>query len=225
MAIALGAVASTLAVAEVALRLSPDRSQEGMRALHEFRPERPWIFGLRPGAQTTFAHPDSTLEILYRINEDGFRDRLYARPKRPETSRILVLGDSIAFGFGVEEADTFPKVMERSLGGDVEVLNLGVNGYNPYTEAALLSDVGVSYEPDLVLVQFCINDLNDPTLHFDASTQLSLPELPEIAFPDPDARARGGMQAEDGLEERTLPGAARSKEHADAFVPDELDIE
>ena len=39
-----------------------------------------------------------------------------------------------------------------------------------------------------MLVQFCINDLNDPTFHFDASTVRALGELPEKAFPDPEAR-------------------------------------
>src|SRR5205823_3569057 len=61
-------------------------------------------------------------------------------------------------------------------------------GYNPYTEAQLFADVGVGYRPDLVLVEFCINDLNDPTLHFDASTMASLGALPEAAFPDPGGR-------------------------------------
>ena len=39
-----------------------------------------------------------------------------------------------------------------------------------------------------MLVQFCVNDLNDPTLHFDASTALVLEAIPDAAFPDPSAR-------------------------------------
>src|SRR5262249_42460880 len=55
-------------------------------------------------------------------------------------------------------------------------------------EAALLDDVGVGYQPDLVLTQFCINDLNDPTMHFDTSTMLEIGAVPDAAFPDPGAR-------------------------------------
>jgi hypothetical protein len=39
-----------------------------------------------------------------------------------------------------------------------------------------------------VLVQFCINDLNDPTLHFDAQTALHFSTIPDAAFPDPSLR-------------------------------------
>ena len=70
----------------------------------------------------------------------------------------------------------------------MEVLNFGINGYNPYTEAELFADPGVAYDPDLVLVQFCINDLADPTLHFGAQTRLHLGTIPEQAFPDPSKR-------------------------------------
>ena len=48
-----------------------------------------------------------------------------------------------------------------------------------------LADLGERYQPDLVLVQFCINDLNDPTLHFDAQTRLAMGSIPDAAFPDP----------------------------------------
>jgi lysophospholipase L1-like esterase len=125
--------------------------------------------------------------IRYAANADGFRDRLYARPKRPGTFRIVVLGDSVAFGWGVPAEDTFPKVLEASLAHlapGIEVLNLGVTGYNPYTEAALLADVGLAYEHDLVIFQFCVNDLNDQTLHFYASTFAQLPAIPAEAFPE-----------------------------------------
>ena len=50
--------------------------------------------------------------ILYRINDDGFRDRDYPRERRPGTFRILVLGDSVAYGTGVQLQETLAKQME-----------------------------------------------------------------------------------------------------------------
>jgi len=186
----LGAIAG-LGVTEVALRALATRgTANDLRGLHEPRPDRPWLYGLRPGVEGQLSVSGS---VRYRINTDGFRDRLYQRPKPPGTFRIVVLGDSITFGYGVEVRDTFPKLLEAQLAElapdqKFEVLSLGVNGYNPYNEAALFADIGVTYEPDLVLVQFCINDLNDPTLHFDAQTRLDVGMLPDGAFPDPAQR-------------------------------------
>jgi lysophospholipase L1-like esterase len=136
--------------------------------------------------------------VNYQINADGWRGRRYTRNKPPGAFRILVMGDSVAFGYGVAVEAAFPAQLEwlaaqRAPEARIEVLNLGVGGYNPYNEAALFADIGVALEPDLVLVQFCINDLNDPTLHFDASTQLALPSLPDLAFPNPASRDRAKM--------------------------------
>jgi hypothetical protein len=162
------------------------------RELHEPRPDKEWLYGLRPGATGTFGGSG----VVYRVNADGLRDRAYQRPKPPGVFRILVLGDSVAFGYGVELEDTLPERLEKHLdtlsaregGGRVEVLNLAVGGYNPYNEAALLDDVGAGWEPDLVLVQFCVNDLNDPTAHFDVQTRLHLGTVPDAAYPDPSTR-------------------------------------
>ena len=194
--VALGAVAA-LALGEAAARLlvSPGSVSE-LRGLHEYRPDRGWLYGLRPGAEGRLS---STGDTLYRINQDGFRGPRYERPRPAEATRIVVMGDSIAFGYAVEEASTFPRVLEAQLAAlvpqaGIEVVNLGVGGYNAWNEAELLKVVGISYQPDLVLVQFCINDLNDPSLHFDAQTRLLLSTIPDAAFPNPSLR-RGPRHA------------------------------
>lgn len=187
----LASVALTLGAAEAGLRIFGDQPDAtSLRGLHEVRADRPWLYGMRPGAEVRI---ESAGGIEYRINADGFRDRSRTRAKPPGVVRVAVLGDSIAFGYGVTLEDSFPAVLEslareRQPAAGIEVLNFGVNGYNPYNEAALLADVVVGYEPDIVLVQFCINDLNDPTLHFDASTHLALDAIPEAAFPNPALR-------------------------------------
>jgi len=185
LALAAVSFAVALGASELILRMLPPRESAGLRGLHQARPDRPWLFGLRPGATGTV---DATGDTLYQINEDGFRDQVYARPKPRGVFRILVLGDSLTFGYGVTQGQTYPEQMEGRMGAGVEVLNLGVGGYNPYNQAAQLADVGLGYEPDLVLVQFCTNDLNDPTLHFDAQTRMHLGAIPDEAFPDPGVR-------------------------------------
>lgn len=192
--IAITSLSLTLVLAELALRAvefaQPGGSASDRRGFHEPRPDRAWLYGLRPGAEGTLEISGDT---LYRINSDGFRDLERKRPKPAGVFRIILLGDSVGFGYGIDASEIFTTVLERKLaeyagGPQIEVLNLAVSGYNPYTEAALLRDVGRSYQPDLVVVQFCINDLNDPTLHFDAQARLHLGTIPDAAFPDPEAR-------------------------------------
>jgi lysophospholipase L1-like esterase len=196
IALAVLSFAAALCVCELALRLAPPRAGAGLRGLHELRPDRPWLYGLRPGARVAL---DGQGGLVYEVNADGFRDRRYAKRASADHFRILVLGDSLTFGYGVALDETYPKRMEAELAGAAEVLNFGVGGYNPYNEAALFADVGVGYEPDLVLVQFCGNDLGDPTRHFDAQTRLHLRAIPDAAFPDPAQRR-----------ERASPALARA---------------
>lgn len=197
VALAAAAFVVSLVVLELAVRvlIAPSPSQV-LRGLHRAAPERPWLYELVPGATST----DTTTGVVYAVNDAGFRDRAHQRAKPPATFRVAVLGDSLSFGYGVALEATFARQLEArlaSVGGvpRYEVLNLGVSGYNPFTEGELLREVGLAYAPDLVLVQFCVNDLNDPTMHFDTSTMLALGTIPAEAFPDPTQRARGAVQA------------------------------
>ncbi len=103
--------------------------------------------------------------VPVHINSLGFRDtREYELAKRPNTFRILVLGDSVTFGHGSVFEHTYPYLLERQLRDwrpdiDWQVWNLGVPGYNTSQELAYLLDVGPSYAPDLVVVGFFENDI------------------------------------------------------------------
>lgn len=199
-ALSLATVVLAVAVAEIGLRLVEGRREGAERRdLYELRLDRPWLYGLHPGATARIGDP----AVHYAVNGHGFRDRERPWPKPEGRFRIVLLGDSVAFGQGVAAEEDFASLLEARLAAEapdaaVEVLNLGVGGYNPYTEARLLEDVGLRYEPDLVVVQFCINDLNDPTLHFDANTRLHLGAIPDEAYPDPERR---------GAAEPAPPGA------------------
>lgn len=99
----------------------------------------------------------------FEINSWGFRDREFSA-HHPGVTRIVVLGDSVTAGLGVADvADTYPKVLERLLGGStgrVEVLNLGVGGYDTEQEAEALRVHIDRLRPDVVCVGFCVNDFS-----------------------------------------------------------------
>jgi len=105
-----------------------------------------------------------------QTNSFGLRDHTErALAKRPGTYRILVLGDSITFGWGASYEKTFCRVLEKSLqanppiaGKKFEVLNTGVGNSNTAMEVAYFQQDGWKFQPDLVLLGWFINDA-EPT--------------------------------------------------------------
>ena len=91
-------------------------------------------------------------------NSEGMRDRERPRARPPGTRRIVVLGDSFTFGYGVEGDALWTAVLERLLPAGTEVLNFGVGGYSTQDEAAVLEHKALGFDPDLVLVAYTLND-------------------------------------------------------------------
>ncbi|HEX5010639.1 MAG TPA: SGNH/GDSL hydrolase family protein [Planctomycetota bacterium] len=94
-----------------------------------------------------------------QINSRGLRDTEHTFQKKPGTLRIALLGDSLAWGWGVDNGKAFADIVERDLGPDVEVINFGVPGYSTDQELLAFERDGVNYEPDLVLLCFVLNDV------------------------------------------------------------------
>lgn len=95
-------------------------------------------------------------------NSLGYRDVEHRLDKPAGTLRIAVLGDSIAAGLRVERyADTFPAVLQQELrvaGLPVEVLSFAVSGYTTRQEVETLRTHALAFDPDLVLLAYCLND-------------------------------------------------------------------
>ena len=111
------------------------------------------------------AAPDTTGEgwgTHITINHAGFRGRDYPAQKPINTYRVVVIGDSIAFGNNLPEDKNYPAVLEKMFaksGRSVEVLNLALGGYDTLQEVATLEDIGLAFSPDLVVLGYCINDI------------------------------------------------------------------
>jgi lysophospholipase L1-like esterase len=75
-----------------------------------------------------------------------------------------MLGDSIAFGYGVRYEDSFPARLETQLNvqdrnASYEVLNASVPSFNTVQEVTFLREEGMSLDPDLVIVAVYWNDV------------------------------------------------------------------
>ena len=149
----------TLIALEIALRI------------YGYNPPTYWRRGtdvaLRPSA-----YPDLKYELVpgaavkawgkdVKINSQGFRGP--EPSNNPSTRRVIVLGDSIAFGNNLEFEETVSFQLQQrlaSMGRDAEVLNFGVGGYDTLQEVSLLELRGLKYHPALVVVAYCLNDIS-----------------------------------------------------------------
>ena len=104
--------------------------------------------------------PEFSTEIY--TNGEGFRvssaQEEYQKKRPSNTFRILLLGPSFAFGWGVNFEDSFGAHLQRLLavqnfanGSRIEVLNHGVPGLPAANELEWLKQVGKDYRPDLVV--------------------------------------------------------------------------
>lgn len=107
------------------------------------------------------------------INEGGYIGPYHPPERAPGTYRIVLLGDSMGFGWGVDYQDSWPALLEEGLnrkaaasapgnaGGPparIEVLNFSVPGYNTFLELERYRLFAAAYSPDHVIVAYFPND-------------------------------------------------------------------
>lgn len=101
-------------------------------------------------------------QTSFRVNHNakGLRgkDNPYAKPAG--VTRILALGDSFVWGFGVAQDELFSEIIERD-NPRIEVVNMGVSGYGTDQEFLAYNEEGHKYSPDLVVLAFYANDYNE----------------------------------------------------------------
>ena len=114
-------------------------------------------------------------DSLYRINSLGFRGREQTFWGHPETRRVVLLGDSYAFGLGVDQSQTLAAQLESRLQAScrsVAVLNLGVPGYHTGQELVLAERIGFDLDPDLMVLLFYANDETTEAFQYDPATRV-----------------------------------------------------
>ena len=99
----------------------------------------------------------SNRDVLVETNELGLRAP-GLRAKGSGKTTVLMLGDSITQGEYLESELTLCGQLQRYLGDDYFVVNAGVNGLGIEDEINLLREVGGRIRPDVVVLNFYLND-------------------------------------------------------------------
>ena len=119
-----------------------------------------------PGAQARLMGVD------VQINAEGLREKS-SRISIGKKKRILMLGDSVTFGWGVPQSETVAARLEqaltRTVDDPVSVINAGVGNYNTAMEVAWFERHGLKYEPDMVVLNIFINDAEPTPLYANTS--------------------------------------------------------
>lgn len=109
-----------------------------------------------------FAHPETGTTFAVTTDPNGLRAPIHPVDKPPGHWRVMALGCSTTFGWGVDDAESYParlEVLAHDAGYDqVEVINGGQPGYTTFQALWLWDRTLRAYQPDVVLLGYVIQD-------------------------------------------------------------------
>jgi lysophospholipase L1-like esterase len=141
-----------------------EEKYEGGNGCSTRSPHRELIYTVTPGA--------------CRSNSRGYRDDERPFDKPDGVYRVVVIGDSVAWGQGVMRSKTMGRVLEKLLNehlgsGLAQVITLAQSGYSTSQQLFLLQHEAFEYEPDLIVWSYVLNDPAHPVYH-NANGELGL---------------------------------------------------
>src|SRR5439155_13131871 len=148
LALSLGVFLLCAGAFELLLRLN------GYGNLEIYEPDPALYWKLKPN-QDCYTKVDHK---PVHINSHGTRGPEFQNEKPPNTFRILSLGDSRTFGWGLSEAETYSarlrELLQRQVGQrqTVEVINAGVNAWSYPQMLVYFRDTALQYRPDIVIL-------------------------------------------------------------------------
>jgi lysophospholipase L1-like esterase len=163
LALLLGGILVALVLAEGLVRIGGFAPEVALIQKGRFRLSSNPKIGYEPAPGLNYEGDElAYYDYRGRSNSLGYRDTEHSVAKAPGVYRILILGDSVAAGLDVlRYEDTFPAILGERLrqsGVPAEVLSFAVSGYNTAQEVETLKDRGLRFEPDLILLAYCLND-------------------------------------------------------------------
>src|SRR5689334_10107820 len=145
---------------EIVLRVSDAVPEVGSPqfSFHQNDPYLGWIG--KPNVRLRYHRPEFDTPV--RHDAEGWR---LPDPPRPTDAaqRILVLGDSFTWGWGVSQGEVFTDRLQAALPPTIAVVNRGIIGFGTAQEYLLLERELAAQRYDSVVLMFFLNDLADNT--------------------------------------------------------------
>ena len=168
-------VATALFILEISLRIlgfdSPKKSNVPKtdwalvpeRIWTEYDPQLGWT---HQKSKRAVLRINGEREVALHTNSVGLRgSREYEKEKKPGVKRVLALGDSFVFGWGVFDHETLAAKLEQR-NPDLEVPNFGVPGYGIDQILMRFRTLGKDYKSDYVLISIFPEDFWRATRSF-----------------------------------------------------------
>ena len=131
------------------------------------------FYRLRPDREVVFLDPFAPRESreatrwTVHTGPQGYRTLPFGHAKSAGKRRVIALGDSSTFGWGVEDGEAYPARLGEALDRRVpgkdgkpgwDVLNLGVPGYSTFQGRVMLEREALPLAPDIVTWSYLSND-------------------------------------------------------------------
>ena len=121
---------------------------------------------LRPGIECVLTNPEQG-EYVLQANNYGFRcNRDFSPSKKSDIRRVLIFGDSFAFGNGVSNEMRFTDVLENLIPG-IEIYNFAMEGFALDQQYLCYKEMGIEFEHDLVIIAPAIETIRKLTAHYE----------------------------------------------------------
>lgn len=216
--LALASTLATVAALEGALRGLAWRQDRRVAAAFATRERAPLPAGTRVDVGDILvrsAHPNVVYELRPNVaeawlcrtrldtTERGFRNHEEHGSPGSRPTRIVGIGDSVMFGWGVNNDDVYMARLGELLGTSIPhrrwtVVNAATPGYNAVQAVASLEHRALELDPDIVVYGYCVNDMELPRFLLTGGTAAVTPRshLWELLRT---RRLRGSQSPEDAL--------------------------
>jgi hypothetical protein len=177
------ALATALVAAEALVRVFIPQDLGLLAPWYESHPVYRFRHYPNMDAMRTWGNP-----YRLRTNSHGVRADHDEPYDSPSETRIVVHGDSLTFGVGVENEDTFVQRTQRRLRqkfNGIDVLNLGVSGHGPDQEYLLFLEEGRKYSPRICVIAVCLGNDLDEAAWSRAAFRLQGEQLEFISYEPP----------------------------------------
>ena len=119
------------------------------------------------------------------INSEGLRSPEFDTARPEGEKRLMILGDSVVFGWGAPQDSIFPAVLQdrlRGSGRNWRVISAGVGSWNTRAEYEYLKKRGTHYGLDMLLLVIVANDVERSSAGANVVRTYEPVEVPSVSL-------------------------------------------